>query len=160
VVASLSVALQLAISGTTPANLAIPAMLGVHMLIGIGEGLITVGALAFLFNTRPDLLQASQMRTNSSTVLWVAGLLIALALVVLAPLASARPDGLEWVAEQQGFLDTARDPLYNLIPDYLLPGVSNEAAATILAGFIGALLVFGMFLAVALLRRKRQPLEN
>jgi cobalt/nickel transport system permease protein len=160
VVASLSVALQLALSGTTPANLAIPAMLGVHALIGIGEGLITVGALAFLYNTRPDLLQAGEGGANRSSVVWVAGLLIALALVVLAPLASARPDGLEWVAEQQGFLDTARDPLYNLIPDYVLPGVSNEAAATILAGFIGALLVFAMFFAVALLRRRRQAVEN
>ena len=160
VVASLSVALQLSLSGTTPANLAIPAMLGVHALIGIGEGLITVGALAFLYNTRPDLLQVGEGGANRSSAVWVAGLLIALALVVLAPLASARPDGLEWVAEQQGFLDTARDPLYNLIPDYVLPGVSNEAAATILAGFIGALLVFAMFFAVALLRRRRQAVEN
>ena len=80
--------------------------------------------------------------------------------MVLAPLASAHPDGLEWVAEQSGFLDLAREPVYNLIPDYLLPGVSNEAAGTILAGIIGALLVFGMFLAVALLRRGRRTAEN
>ena len=160
VVASLSVALQLAISGTAPANLAVPTMLGVHILIGIGEGLITIGALAFLNATRPDLLQPTKGRANGSAVVWVAGLLIALALAVLAPLASANPDGLEWVAEQGGFLDLARDPVYNLIPDYLLPGVSNEGAATILAGVIGALLVFGMFLAVALLRRNRHTAEN
>lgn len=160
VLASLSVALQLAISGTAPANLAVPTMLGVHILIGIGEGLITVGALAFLNATRPDLLQPAEGRTNGSAVVWVAGLLIAMALAVLAPLASSNPDGLEWVAEQGGFLDYARDPVYNLIPDYLLPGVSNEGAATILAGVIGALLVFGMFLAVALLRRNRQITEN
>ena len=160
VVASLSVALQLAISGTAPANLAVPTMLGVHILIGIGEGLITVGALAFLNATRPDLLQPTEGRANGSAVVWVAGLLIALALAVLAPLASANPDGLEWVAVQGGFLENARDPVYNLIPDYLLPGVSNEVAATILAGVIGALLVFGMFLAVALLRRNNQTAEN
>ena len=160
VVASLGVALQLALSGTTPANLAVPAMLGVHVLIGIGEGLITIGALAFLYATRPDLLQSAGGKANSSAVVWVAGLLIALALVVLAPLASANPDGLEWVAEQSGFLDLARDPVYNLIPDYLLPGVSNEAAGTILAGIIGALLVFGIFFAVTLLRRGRRAVEN
>lgn len=54
ILAALSVALQLVVSGTSPARLAIPAMAGVHALIGIGEGLITVGALAFLLSTRPD----------------------------------------------------------------------------------------------------------
>ena len=160
VIASLAAGLELAISGTSPANLAIPAMLGVHVIIGIGEGLITTGALAFVSATRPDLLQPTEGKANGSAVVWVAGLLIALALVVLAPLASAHPDGLEWVAEQQGFLALAQDPVYNIIPDYVLPGVSNEAAATILAGVIGTLLVFGMVLAVALLRRVRQTAEN
>lgn len=160
VVTSLSVALQLALSGTIPANLAIPAMLSVHILIGIGEGLITVGALAFLHNTRPDLLQPVERGAYGNAVVWGAGLLIALALVVLAPMASANPDGLEWVAEQGGFLDFAADPIYNLIPDYVLPGVTNQAAATILAGVIGAILVFGMVLAVALLRRNRQTVNN
>jgi len=160
VIASLAAGLELAISGTSPANLAIPAMLGVHVIIGIGEGLITIGALAFISATRPDLLQPTEGKANGNAVVWVAGLLIALALVVLAPLASAHPDGLEWVAEQQGFLALAQDPVYNIIPDYVLPGVSNEAVATILAGVIGALLVFGMVLAVALLRRSRQPVEN
>jgi cobalt/nickel transport system permease protein len=160
VIASLCVALQLSISGTTPANLAIPAMLGVHLLIGIGEGLITIGALAFLYSTRPDLLQPRETATRGNTVIWIAGLLLALALAILAPLASAHPDGLEWVAEQQGFLDIAQDPTYQLIPDYLLPGVSNEALATILAGLLGALLVFGVVIAVAMLRRNRQVVKN
>ena len=44
-VAALSTALQLAASGASPANIAVPAMASVHALIGIGEGLITVGAL-------------------------------------------------------------------------------------------------------------------
>ena len=44
-VASLATALELAISGTSPANIALPTMGAVHALIGIGEGLITVGAL-------------------------------------------------------------------------------------------------------------------
>ena len=42
-IASLGVALQLALSGTSPANIAIPAMGGIHALIGMGEGLITAG---------------------------------------------------------------------------------------------------------------------
>ncbi len=45
VVAALATGLELAISGTSPANLAIPAMGGIHAIIGIGEGLITLGAV-------------------------------------------------------------------------------------------------------------------
>jgi cobalt/nickel transport system permease protein len=56
VIASLVAAAELAISGTSPWGVALPAMGLVHMLIGIGEGLITVGVLAFLRVARPDLL--------------------------------------------------------------------------------------------------------
>lgn len=51
-------AVQLAISDTSPLDVALPAMLGVHALIGIGEGLITAAALAFIMSTRADLLPA------------------------------------------------------------------------------------------------------
>ena len=152
-IASLSAALQLAISGTSPANIAVPAMAGIHALIGVGEGLITVGALTFLFATRRDLLAGNQAGTRGGVGVWVFGLGIALFLAVLSPLASANPDGLEWVAEQRGFLEAARGPLFSLIPDYVLPGVSNEALATILAGIVGTLIVFGVALGVAYLRR-------
>jgi len=87
--------------------------------------------------------------------LWVTGLLIALALAVASPLASAHPDGLEWVAGQKGFLAAARGPLYKIIPNYVFPGVSNHALATILAGILGALIVFGVALGVAYVRRQR-----
>jgi len=154
-VAALAVGLQLALSGTSPANLAIPAMAGIHALIGIGEGLITVGALAFLYSARRDLVQAGASQAPAGRLVWVAGLLIALALAVASPLASSRPDGLEWVAEQNGFLNAAQDPTYNIIPDYVLPGISNEALATILAGIVGALIVFGVALGMAYARRRR-----
>jgi cobalt/nickel transport system permease protein len=155
-IASLAAALELAISGTSPANVAVPAMGGVHALIGIGEGLITVGALAFLYATRRDLFSAKPVGAKGGVAVWAFGLGIALLLAVLSPLASAHPDGLEWVAEQKGFLEAARGPLYNLIPDYVFPGVSNEALATILAGIVGTLLVFGVALGVAYLRRNRK----
>jgi len=126
------------------------------MLIGLGEGLITVGALAFLYAARRDLLKIDAPAPKGNAALWVGGLAIAVLLAVLSPLASAHPDGLEWVAEQKGFLDTAQGPLYEIIPDYVLPGISNEALATILAGIIGLLIVFGVALGVAYMRRGRQ----
>jgi cobalt/nickel transport system permease protein len=154
VISALLVALQLAASGRFPANLAIPAMGGIHLLIGLGEGLITVGALAFLTSARPGLLAESGPDRPSTRMVWAAGLLIALALILIAPWASANPDGLEWVAEQQGFIHLARDPLYNLVPDYILPGMENSGLATIAAGALGVLLVFGATLLVGLVRRK------
>jgi len=156
VAAALACAIELAASGTSRADLAIPAMGAIHMLIGIGEGLITLGALAFLQATRPDLVQAGSARTVHGGLVWVFGLGIALLLAVASPLASAHPDGLEWVAEQKGFLEAAKGPVFELIPDYAVPGISNSAAATILAGVIGTLLVFGLALAIAYLRRQRQ----
>jgi cobalt/nickel transport system permease protein len=59
-VASLVAAAELAVSGTSPWLVALPAMGLVHALIGIGEGLITVGVLAFLRVARPDLLVLGQ----------------------------------------------------------------------------------------------------
>lgn len=156
VIASLACALELALSGTSPANVSVPAMGGIHMLIGLGEGLITVGALAFLYAARRDLLHLGTAAPKGGAAIWVFGLGIAALLAVLSPLASAHPDGLEWVAEQKGFLETARAPLYNLIPDYVFPGISNEALATIIAGIIGMLIVFGVALGVAYLRRNKK----
>lgn len=159
-IAALATALELAISGTSPANIAIPAMGGIHAIIGIGEGLITVGALGLIYAARPDLLKVGKAQPTGGWIVWLTGLLLALMLAIASPLASAHPDGLEWVAEQKGFLEAAQDPLYRIIPDYVLPGVSNEAAATILAGILGALIVFGVAFAVAYARRsRRSPIE-
>jgi cobalt/nickel transport system permease protein len=154
-IASLACGLQLALSGTSPANIAVPAMGAIHALIGIGEGLITLGALAFVSATRKDLVLPTAEKTRGTTGILVAGSVLTVALAVLSPLASSHPDGLEWVAEQKGFLDTARDALFNIIPDYVVPGVSSEALATILAGIIGAALVFGVAYLTAR-SRKRQ----
>ncbi len=154
-VASLAAALQLAISGTSPANVAVPAMGAVHALIGVGEGLITVGALAFLAAARPDLVRRDQEQAPLGRVVWVVGLVIALGLAVLSPLASSHPDGLEWIAKQQGFISLARGPIYKIIPGYAFPGISDGALATIVAGLLGTVLVFVVALGLAYSRRKR-----
>jgi cobalt/nickel transport system permease protein len=48
---------EIAASGTAPLRIVLPAMLGVHALIGIGEALITVGAVALLTRVRPELMK-------------------------------------------------------------------------------------------------------
>jgi cobalt/nickel transport system permease protein len=155
VVVSLAVALQLAVSGTAPANLAIPAMGGIHALIGIGEALITVGAMAFLYATRRDLLNMGSTHPTGGRIVAMGGLVLAVLLAIASPLASSDPDGLESVAEQLGFLTTAQAAPFDLIPDYRFPGLEGNAA-TIVAGIIGLLIVFGVAWIVAYLRRQRQ----
>lgn len=159
-IASLAAALQLALSGTSPANLAVPAMGGIHALIGIGEGLITVGALAFLYAARRDLVIQGSEGVGGGKGVIVGGLILAVALAVLAPRASAHPDGLEGVQLQNGFLGRAQGASFNVIPNYVLPGVSNAALATILAGVLGLLLVLGVVLALAYSRRHRAAAES
>ncbi len=154
-IASLGVGLQLAVSGTSPANVAVPAMAGIHALIGIGEGLITLGALAFVYATRRDLLNIGEAQPAGSRSILVVGFVVALALTVISPLASSFPDGLEWVAEQKGFLEIAKDAPYGIIPDYVFPGIQNEAAATIIAGIIGVILVGGVMLGVSMTRKRK-----
>ncbi len=73
VIASLACALELALSGTSPANISVPAMGGIHMLIGIGEGLITIGALAFLYAARRDLFSASKTAPKRGAAVWILG---------------------------------------------------------------------------------------
>ena len=159
-------AVLLAASGTSPLELALPAMVGVHALIGIGEGLITVFALSFIRAARPQLLEdrapaasATGEASNRGLAWWVVGYAIALATVLIAPLASSSPDGLERVAEDQGFIETALDAPYNIIPDYVLPGVASETIATILAGFVGVTLMYllvtgGGYLAYRAIKRR------
>jgi cobalt/nickel transport system permease protein len=152
---SLACALQLSLSGTSPANVAFPAMGGIHALIGIGEGLITLGALSFVYAARRDLLKLGQPHTASTRVVLFGGMLITLALAILSPLASRNPDGLNWVADQAGFLQNAKDPTYRIIPGYLFPGIANATIATIASAIFGALLVLGVALLVAYTRRHR-----
>jgi cobalt/nickel transport system permease protein len=54
---ALAITLQLAASGATDLAVALPVILGVHALIGLGEAAITVAAIAFIANVRGELLQ-------------------------------------------------------------------------------------------------------
>jgi cobalt/nickel transport system permease protein len=138
--------LLLAFSGTTSLAVAMPAMLGVHALIGVGEALITVAALAFLRRTRPKTLRDSDAGERSSWL--VLALIAVLVVLLLAPFASGHPDGLEWVAEMTGFAESAQDAPYSLLPDYTLPFVGETPFSTILAGLVGVFVVAVVLMSV------------
>ena len=53
--------------GPCPLATVLPAMLGVHALIGIGEAVITVAALSAVLATRPDLIDGAGFGPLAST---------------------------------------------------------------------------------------------
>lgn len=91
---------------------------------------------------------------------WLISLVVCLAVAALSPLASSSPDGLERVAEDSGFIDSAQEAPFHAIADYVFPGIANEALATIVAGLLGTLILFGIAYGVAwaLTQRKREAL--
>jgi cobalt/nickel transport system permease protein len=58
VAGSVACSFELAASGTVPLGTVLPAMLGVHVLIGAGEAVITVAAVSAVLSTRPDVVRA------------------------------------------------------------------------------------------------------
>ncbi|MEM3420708.1 MAG: energy-coupling factor ABC transporter permease [Candidatus Hadarchaeum sp.] len=56
VLASAACALELAASGTSPLWIALPAMVGIHSIIGVIEAAMTVTVIGFVMKTRSDLL--------------------------------------------------------------------------------------------------------
>jgi cobalt/nickel transport system permease protein len=58
-------AVELAASDTVPLGTTLPAMLGVHALIGIGEAVITVAAASAVLASRPDLVALAPRRLTS-----------------------------------------------------------------------------------------------
>ena len=92
---------------------------------------------------------------------WVVGLLVTAAVVVLlAPLASGDPDGLERVAIDAGFAEQGTEAGYQLLPDYSVPFLGDSTASLIVAGLIGVVLLFGaMWLLGRVLARRANPTD-
>jgi cobalt/nickel transport system permease protein len=153
--AALATSLQLWLSGTVPLDIVVPAMMSVHALIGIGEALITVAAVSFILRTRPEIMEAGAQRgANRGWI--IGGVIAALIVVVLSPLASADPDGLERVAEDMGFIDLGQSAPYEIIPDYTVPFLGETPLSTIVAGVIGTLVVAVVVVLVAQALRSRR----
>ncbi len=137
---ALFTALQLWLSGTSQLQIVIPAMLTVHGLIGLGEALITVAALTFIFQTRPDLIDENSASAKGSRGWVFAGVLMTLAVLLLSPLASANPDGLNRVAADLGFIHTATARTGPLA-GYVFPFLRSDSLSKIAAGGIGVAVV-------------------
>jgi cobalt/nickel transport system permease protein len=179
VAAAAACAVELAVSGTLPLRNALPAMVSVHMVIGLGEALITVAVASAVLVARPDLVKTYDLPagdmprreagpSSSRLRLWsfvTGAFVVAAALAVfVSPFASAAPDGLESVSIEQAAEGAAAEtPLWRFspLPDYQLPGVESEGLSTALAGLIG---VAALFVVVILsgraLGRRRTRTES
>ena len=161
--AAASCAEQLALSDTARWSVVMPAMLGVHALIGVGEAIITATVVAAVLRFRPELLEVARALPASAArvrSLAVHGLGLSLAVaVLLAPIAYGAPDGLSSVAADLGFQSAERAALAAPLAEYGIPGLSSGMLSTLLAGALGTLLLFGLcwLLALALVPRVEKP---
>ena len=90
---------------------------------------------------------------------WLAGLAVVVAVViVLAPLASSDPDGLERVAIDAGFVEQGQEAGFEILPDYSVPLLGDGPLSLVVAGLIGVVLIFGaMWLLGRVLARRAHP---
>jgi len=151
------------------------AMVGVHVLIGVGEAVLTGLAVATVLGTRPDLVygarhlpradaqQGAHRRVTARVFALGALLVVVLMATVVSQFASSEPDGLERVAEDRGFADTATDSALDsgLFADYATTGIDNETTSLAIAGLSGlaisVLVISGVLLAVRDRRSQPQP---
>src|SRR5215216_3200033 len=133
-------AIQLWLSGTSNLQTVVLAMLSVHAVIGLGEAFITVAALTFIFQTRPDLLDEKSVSAQSGRGWVFAGVLISLIVILLSPMASVNPDGLNRVAMNLGFIHSAQSAS-GPFAGYAILFLKNSALAKVGAGIIGSFVV-------------------
>lgn len=157
-----------AVGGTTdvPIGKVITAMVGVHVLIGIGEAAITAATVGAVIAVRPDLVHGARGLTTrlklrvdgalvdapaaaaapapadarSTRTVWVTGLVTALVLAGFVSFyASASPDGLEKVAADKGIDEKVEEHAAANSPlaDYGVKDVDDARLSGGLAGVIG-----------------------
>lgn len=141
--------IEVAISGTVDFNKVMPAMISVHTLIGLGEAVVTIAVVT--------VLQSAERywKANEQSFALGAGAL-AIVAAALSPFASGFPDGLEWVAERLSFAQFGGFEIPAMFPDYQATFIGNAAVSTVMAGFIGVVIVFAVtFMAGQALRKAR-----
>ena len=165
VIASIFCAGELVWSGTSDWSVIFPSMTNIHILIGIGEGIITGLVISAIYKTKPVVLETSLLKnySGSKKSIITYGLIFGISLLLLVtPFVSEWPDGLESVASALGFDVQAKQGDINikLLSDYSVPGLNNAVVATIIAGLLGAFFVFLLALVVGKIliqKTKNQP---
>jgi len=136
--AALLVSLQLSFSGAVELAPVIGSMLPVHLLVGLVEAIAAALVLAVYYRAVPAP-HFSFKRVAALT---------AIAAVLIAPIASSLPDGLQKTAQDLEFdsLATASMASPALLAGHIFPGIENQALATLFAAVTGTALVFALIL--------------
>ena len=146
VFSSIAFVLEYAIGGTVsvPLGNVLIAMISTHLLIGLGEGIITALIVSLLLRVRSDLVYVNSKKNKSNTLSTSYGVLIALilSLTLVTPYASSSPDGLESVARDFGFEET--DGVDLLLEDYGISSINNNFVSTTLSALLGVLAIAGL----------------
>ena len=94
------------------------------------------------------------MTKKKRAILYFLGITVLL-VVIVAPFSASEPDGLEWVADRQGFSQKAKaEGKHAWLREYQIPGVKNATLGTILSGLMGIVLVFGLTYALGKMYKK------
>ncbi len=146
------------------------AMVAIHAVIGVGEGVISALVVSTVLAVRPDLVYGAQdvapslqRRSGrlSRRVFVIAALGITLVVAaVVSQFAVDSPDGLERVAEDTGIVGQASPLEGSLFSDYAVTGLENHTLSLAIAGIVGTLLalaVGGGLLVALRSRRTREP---
>ena len=107
VLASVFASVQLAVSGSVSLFRILPAMVGCHMAIGVGEAAITAAVLAFVLRTRPEVARAAAGPAGGQRSVVLGGLALSMVVALglsLLPTLWDYPDGLEYVGIEKGLL--------------------------------------------------------
>ena len=147
VFSSIAFTIQYAIGGTIsiPVGTVLIAMVTTHLIIGLGEGIITALIITLLMRVRSDLVYAYDRSGENTTKVSFYGLFIILILLLslITPFASSSPDGLESVAEEFGFTQT--DGIVLLLDDYGINAINNNFLSTVLSALLGITVVAILF---------------
>jgi cobalt/nickel transport system permease protein len=138
-------------------------MVNVHILIGLGEAVITVLVLSALGSVRPDLVGGSaKERPDAGRGLALGGVVFLGILLFVAPFASDRPDGLAWVAGQLGFQRALLPaPLVGSpLSGYGIPALGHSVGATLVAGGIGIVILYAVGYGIARLALRRRMISS
>ncbi len=139
--------LEYAIGGTVavPLGSVLIAMVSSHVLIGIGEGIITGLIVSLLLRVRSDLVYVNQNKEikNNATSFYGIFILLILLLTLITPYASSSPDGLESVAESYGFNEESGIVLF--LDDYGITNINNNFLSTVLSAVLGIVVIVGLF---------------
>ena len=147
VFSSIAFVLEYAIGGTVavPLGSVLIAMVSSHLLIGIGEGIITGLIVSLLLRVRSDLVYVNQNKKikYNATSFYGLFILLILLLTLITPYASSSPDGLESVAESYGFNEESGIVLF--LDDYGITNINNNFLSTVLSAVLGIVVIVGLF---------------